>query len=433
MRHGRMRILIPGAGGFIGAHIAAHLAAHGHEIIAAARDVADASRRLPHFTWVEADFAQAVDWAAILMGVDAVINCVGVLQDGGKDSTRAAHIEGADALYAACEKAGVRRIIHISAIGADPEAATAYARTKHEGDVRLAARDLDWVIVKPSLVIARDAHGGTALARGLAALPFVTPLMRTTGVFQPIHMRDLCVAIEKLLAPGAPSRVVIEAAGPQSATLPDLIAAHQAWLGFAPTKPWIAPDWLVKAGFALGDAAGALGMRSSLRSTSRAQMEHSVGGDPASLQKHLGFAAAPFEAAMHAEPAGQPERWHARLYFARAAAIVLMAAFWIVTGIVCLTAGRAEAAALAYEAGLGALSDFAAIGGGAFDIAIGLALLVSPRKKPILLAMGAVTIFYLGALTLLLPHLWADPLGRLAKLIPFFALLLMLLATEGER
>lgn len=428
-----MRILVTGANGFIGGHIAARLVADGHDLVASARDLKSARRRFPHWRWVEADFRRAPDWSVALQGVDALVNCVGVLQDGGADSAQAAHVEGADALFAACERAGVRRIIHMSAIGADVAAGTEYARTKHDGDARLMARDLDWVIVKPSLVVAKSAYGGTALVRGLAAIPWVTPLIQTPGRFQPIHMRDLCEAVSRLLRPDAPKRVVIEAAGPQSATLEELTNTHRAWLGLPPRRVWRVPDWMAATAFRAGDLLGALGVRSSLRSTARAQMAHNVGGNAADLPKRLGFAAQPYEAALNAEPAGGSERIAARLFFLRPLAHGALAAFWIGTGIVCLTSGRAEAIALAQEAGLGAWAPAAADWGGRFDIAMGAAYLLSPRKKWLLALMAVVTLGYLAALTVLLPDLWADPLGRLMKLIPFFALLALLAATEEPR
>lgn len=429
-----MRILIAGAAGFIGSHIAARLAGEGHEIVAGARDLAWARVRFPRYRWVEADFRKRVNWADHLAGVDAVINCVGVLQDGGADSTRAAHVDGARALFDACEAAGVRRVIQISAVGAEAAAGTAYARTKEEGDQSLMARDLDWVIVKPSLVVARGVYGGTALVRGLAGLPFVTPLLATSGQFRPIHMRDLCEAVSRLLRLNAPRRVVIDAAGPLAQSLPELIAAHRAWLGFGSARQWTAPHLLTDIAFTVGDMLGAIGVRTSLRSTSRAQMAHDVGGDPDSLKRELSLDVRAGMAALADEPASVQDRWHARLYFVKPAARLALATFWILTGIVCLTSGRAEAMALARAAGLGGLDALAADGGGLFDIAIGAAFLVLARwRRPLLAIMAAVTLAYICVLTITLPHLWSDPLGRLMKLIPFFALLAFVAAVENER
>ncbi len=85
-------------------------------------------------------------WQAHLAGVDALVNCAGVLQDSPRDSTKV-HASGAAALFAACERAGFRRVIHFSAIGVDRVAPTDFSRSKLKGDQDLMARDLDWVIL----------------------------------------------------------------------------------------------------------------------------------------------------------------------------------------------------------------------------------------------------------------------------------------------
>ncbi|MCO6901703.1 NAD(P)H-binding protein, partial [Pseudomonas aeruginosa] len=152
------RVLVLGANGFIGLHLAAALSVAGWTVRAGARRPAEAARRAPAFDWIRADFADLTTseaWAPLLDGVDAVVNCVGVLQDGAGDSTALAHVAGPRALIQACEQAGVRRLIHISAVGADDAAGTAYARTKAETERLVRAADLDWLILRPSLVVDR--------------------------------------------------------------------------------------------------------------------------------------------------------------------------------------------------------------------------------------------------------------------------------------
>ena len=68
-------------------------------------------------------------------------------------------------------------MIHVSAIGVARDGPTAFARTKAEADARLAALDLDWTILRPALVLSPGAYGGSAMLRGLAGLPFITPVV----------------------------------------------------------------------------------------------------------------------------------------------------------------------------------------------------------------------------------------------------------------
>ena len=97
-----MKILIAGAAGFIGSHIATALQARGHEVVAAARSWQGARKRLPSLEWIGCDFTRdgVASWTARLRGVDAVINCVGVLQNGLNESSRAVHVDGLDAFKA---------------------------------------------------------------------------------------------------------------------------------------------------------------------------------------------------------------------------------------------------------------------------------------------------------------------------------------------
>jgi len=97
----------------------------------------------------------------VLGGVDAVINCAGALQSGRGQNLHAIHLEAPLALYRACVEEKVRRVVHVSAISANPEARTDYARTKHAAEAALKELDIDWTILRPSLVYAEGSHGGT--------------------------------------------------------------------------------------------------------------------------------------------------------------------------------------------------------------------------------------------------------------------------------
>src|SRR5919199_6716296 len=256
-----MRVLVAGAYGLIGSHVAARLHADGHRIVGAGRSIESARRRWPHYDWVEADFrklTRAENWAALVGGVDAVVNCVGVLQDSPTEDIRAAHVLGADALFAACERAGIRRVIQVSAVGLDDAIDTGFARTKREAEERLRARNLDWIILRPSLVIAPDAWGGGALIRALAALPFVLPVTGADRPFQPVDIDDVTATVSFFLRPGAPSRLTLALGGPEPMRLADIVTAFRAWLGLAPARVLRVPDRLAAPVYRLGDPAAPL-------------------------------------------------------------------------------------------------------------------------------------------------------------------------------
>src|SRR4051812_19192636 len=132
-----MRILLTGATGLIGSAAFARLKEAGHEVIAVVRRLDAAARRLPADRFLVLDVAKATKpehWLPHLHGVDAIINCAGVLQDSARDSTAGVHVGGATALFAACEQTGVRRVVHLSAIGVDRETPTTFSRSKVKGD-----------------------------------------------------------------------------------------------------------------------------------------------------------------------------------------------------------------------------------------------------------------------------------------------------------
>ncbi len=331
-----MRILVTGANGFVGAEIVRHLIAEGHEVVGAVRNVEDLQRRLPGVQPVRADFAEmreADDWQPLLDGVDAVVNCVGVLEEGGRDSLNAAHVDGAGALFAACAAYGPRRVVHISAIGAENDAGTGYGRSKAEGDEKLMAADLDWVILRPSLVIGRNVYGGTALMRGLAGFPGIALSANMPGEFRPVTIDDVAACVARFVAPEAPSRLALDIAGPDTMTLGDLVKTYRNWLGLRPGLRLPVPGGLVTVLAALGDVAHFLGWRTALCTTALKQMAHNVGGDPERWQQKTGIAAESLDAFLTRNPATVQDRWHAGLYLLKPVVIVAVSAFLLFAGL----------------------------------------------------------------------------------------------------
>ena len=169
-----MRVLVTGAYGLIGATCLARLHIARHDVVAAGRSVRSARRGLPYAQWIAADFrrlASAEAWQPLLQGIDAVVNCVGVLQDGLHDDVQRVQLDGTKALFDGCVRAGVKRVIHISAIGAEPDGPSAFSRSKAAAEAYLKELPLDWVILRPALVLGPAVYGGTAMLRGIAAFP----------------------------------------------------------------------------------------------------------------------------------------------------------------------------------------------------------------------------------------------------------------------
>jgi uncharacterized protein YbjT (DUF2867 family) len=432
-----MRVLVLGAYGLIGSAVLARLNRDGHVLVGAGRNIAAARRSFPYAQWVAADFHALTTpeaWRPLLEGIDAVVNCVGAFQHSVRDDLRRIHVAAPFALFVACEQTGVRRVIHVSAIGAGLDGASEFATTKGEADARLAASDLDGLVLRPGVVLAAGVYGASAMLRGLAALPWRTPLIAADSAVQIVAADDVAETVSWALGRGAGVRGMLELMHPDPITIGHLVAEQRRWLGLAPQPVWNLPAPVATTIAKAADALAYLGWRSPARSTAFAQLAAAPRGDPGPWMAATGIRPMSFADILAAHPATVQDRWFARLYFLRPAAIACLSAVFIVTGLVSLGPGWTEAHALLAPARLPPWAAAGVVLGGAWlDLALGAALLVRRLTRVTLIAMLWLTVAYLIIANLLDVSLWADPLGRLTKTIPLMLLMLFALATLDER
>src|SRR5262245_32064017 len=428
-----MRVLLTGATGLIGSAIAARLLGDGHEVVAVARRTHLAR---PGLHWVGLDMRDATaakDWAPHLDGVDAVVNCAGVLQDSACDSTAAAHAEGPVALFAACEKSGIRRVIHVSAIGVDRGTPTAFSRTKAQGDRALMATGLDWVILRPSVVIGRAAYGGSALFRGLAALP-VVPYVQGAGKLRLVQLDDVVETVIHFLRPDAPARVALEIAGREALDFNDVVAAYRSWYGWKPARQARVPRLFMDIMYRLGDCAGWLGWRPPIRTTAQKEILRGAVGDPGQWTAATGIVPRSLARSLAARPASVQERWFARLYLLKPVVLAVLSLFWIITGLISLGPGWDMGVALMREGGVTGPGATATVVAGALaDLCIGICIAFRRTARPALWAAVVLSLVYAVLGTALVPRLWIEPLGPLLKIWPILALHLAALAILDDR
>lgn len=428
-----MNLLLTGANGFIGRYLLAALMAAGHRVRPAVRRPSETDRLLQTPTSIAVDFnrdTRPEDWLPRISGIDAVINCAGILQARPGQSMEAIHATAPKALFIACQKAGIQRVIQISAISAEIEAGTTYADTKRDADEFLASTHLDWVILRPSLVYASGAFGGTALFRALAAFPFVIPVVADGAqLFQPIHVDDLTATVVRILDRPTIRRVTIDPVGPEPITLRQILIDLRGWLGLPPARIFEIPLPLVWAFARIGDWAGG-----PINTTALRQLAFGNVGNVKKFSEATGIQPRRWLDALLTKPSQIQDRWHARLYFVRPLLRWALSAMWIVSGIVGAARPIAESARVLQSIGLpGYTPPIIVWGSCLLDVMIGTALIL--RWRPIALAVAQTIIIfaYTIGLTLAEPSLWLDPFGPLLKNIPVLVAVMALAAIENDR
>jgi uncharacterized protein YbjT (DUF2867 family) len=431
-----MRVLIIGAYGLIGAACLVRLRRDGHALTATGRSITEARRRFPFARWIEADLRDLTtpdSWQHLLRGIDAVVNCAGALQDSGRDDLVRVHVTIPAALFIACEQHGIRRIVHISAAGAGRAGATAFARTKGEAESNLADRDLDWVVLRPGLVLAPGVYGGSALLRGAAAMPILTPVLSA----KPIHvvaMDDVTETIAWALLPNAPGRIALDLLHPEPASLAAIVAAYRAWHGLKPQSIVVLPCRITAAAARAADALAWLGWRSPLRTTAIVHLVEGIGGDPAHWIAITGIKPQDLHELLARHPATVQDRWFARLYNLKPVAVATLSTFWIGTGIITFGPGRAGAVTILQMVGASlTVANVAVLAGAALDIILGFAVLVRRCARVALAGMLATALCQLVFSAVALPQLFADPLSSIPKIFPVMLATVLVMAILDER
>mgnify|MGYP002652599968 CR=1 FL=1 len=261
--------VLSGATGFIGSALLDRLASDGHTVTGLGRNVTRARLKRPEAQWLAADLARmrdAGDWKPLIQSHDVIVNCAGALQDGLDDDVAATQETAMLALYAAA-KAFPIRIVQISAPRGSAGSDSAFLATKFRADAALAASGVAHVILRPALVLGRNAHGGSALLRALAALPFVTPLVHAEARVETVALSDVAEAVSAAVAGLMPEGSDFVLGHGEQPNLADLVALHRQWLGLPGARTVTLPPALAAPVGLLADIAGRLGWRSPLRST----------------------------------------------------------------------------------------------------------------------------------------------------------------------
>lgn len=218
-------VTIFGGSGFIGRQVAQRMARAGWRVRVAVRRPEEAGFVRPYgfvgqVEPIQANIRDEASTRAAIAGADAVVNCVGILNEGGRQTFAAVLDEGAARIARLCAEEGVGRLVHVSAIGADPGSDSQYAAAKGRGEAAVAAHFPGATIFRPSIVFG----DGDGFFNRLGAIARISPVMPIVGPdtrFQPIYVGDVAQALAAGVT-GEAAAGVYELGGPEVATLREL-------------------------------------------------------------------------------------------------------------------------------------------------------------------------------------------------------------------
>jgi uncharacterized protein YbjT (DUF2867 family) len=219
-------VTIFGGSGFVGRYVAQRMARQGWRVRVAVRRPNEAMFVRPYGVvgQVAPILCNIRDDDSVrdaLRGADAVVNCVGVLAESGKNTFSAVQTEGAGRIARIASEEGVDRLVQISAIGADPESDSDYARSKGLGEKAVVEAFPGAIILRPSIIFGTDDSFFNRFA-GLARISPLIPLIGADTRFQPVHVDDIAHAAE-LAVIGQAKPGVYELGGPDVNTFRELI------------------------------------------------------------------------------------------------------------------------------------------------------------------------------------------------------------------
>lgn len=421
-----MKILVCGARGFIGAAICTRLEQAGHQVLRGVRHAGTDGE-------IALDYTQdlsAEPWLPRLHDIDAVVNAVGIIVERGTSTFERIHHRAPLALFRACRQAGVRRIVQISALGADSRA-TPYFASKCAADDFLLTQPGWACVLRPSLVYG-ETGASARWFRTLASIPL--HLLPAGGMqpLQPIHIDDLAeLVLRQLEAPASSGNEhgrCIEAVGRSRVSYREMLQRYRTAMELPPAATLAIPGWVMGLAARIGSAIpGSLLQRDTWR-----MLQRGNAGETSATTAALGRLPLGIDAFI--PPAAAPSlRLQALRGWQLPLLRAVLAIVWLVSGLVSAFAyPHAASLALLARVGLhGGVAELALYGACLLDAVLGLATLLWPGRRLWRIQI-ALVLFYSAVIALALPEFLREPFGPLLKNLPILALLIVLLNEESR-
>ena len=413
-----LKVLVCGASGFLGRAICTRLSRAGHQVIRGVRQA-----RRPDDMAIDFRTDTTVDhWRGRLDGIQVVVNAVGIIAETRNSPFDALHHRGPAALFAACVKAGVARIIQISALGADT-GSSAYFRSKHAADQALMRLPIASQILRPSLVHGSDGASATLL-RQLASLPLLPVPALGSARFQPVQVDDVAEAVLRAMDPHQPAGQQIDVVGATRVSFGRMLAHYRHGMGLAPTRPLPVPAPVMALAARLGGAIPGV----PLNPDTWRMLQAGNTGDPTALTRLLGR---PPRGIAGFIPPAQAETLRGRALAAWRTPLLryTLAFVWLATAWVSLAVHPRDASlALLAGVGLEGAGAVAALHAAVvLDLVMGLACLFRPSRH-LWCLQAALVLGYTAIIALTLPTFLSHPFGPVLKNLPILAILLILMS-----
>lgn len=224
-------VLVLGGSGFVGRHVCEQLVRAGYRVTVPTRRASRAAcvQTLPGLTVIEADVHDDGALARLVAGHAAVVNLIAVLH-GDEARFERMHVQLPQRIAAAMRQAGVERLVHVSALGADLQGPSMYQRSKARGEAVLQGQGLALTVLRPSVIFGAEDKFLNLFA-DLQKIAPVVPLAGSGTRFQPVWVSDVAAAIVHCLQDRRSIGQTYEACGPETFTLGELVQRSGQWAG----------------------------------------------------------------------------------------------------------------------------------------------------------------------------------------------------------
>ncbi len=410
-----MRVLVVGASGFVAKHIYQALKKEGYEVEASSRE------------WLDFCRLSCSNDGLIerLREYDVVINAVGIIAQVGENSFEQVHTIAPIALFDACQKAGIKRVIQISALGSQ-SGTTAYHTSKDRADHYLRQSGLSYAILHPSVIYGDDGKS-TALFQALASLPIAPIIAEGQQLLQPVRIEDMVQTVKRVIV-SKEQKIELDVVGERAISYQDLLATFRKWLGYESVRVVSMPT--------VGtNLIGKLLQEPTVHQDNIKMLEEGNHADVAPLADFLGYAPIGIRENLQNTEASNAQKLYASLYLLRPLLRLVIGLVWVWSGIVSLFLyPRPLALDLLHEIGIVSGFDLPMLYVASFlDIVLGVLTILGYRLGVLLKLQIVVIGVYTLLLTLLAPHHWLHPFGPVLKNIPLIFTIYILMKLERYR